>query len=173
MASRIWFSCASHRGDNQRLIMEELENVQIIQFAESVEVLDKIIISLIRSSQVLGVCSKTLQNVVITVGAYRSMEDIGHARVGVLVPVLSSHEFKYFTPVGLVKSHQVIVLVDIQEVLLVSSQPLELSSCFCIVNSQKVIFRVWFVRIFPGKKRSLQSVLCLANLKIWFPLIVH
>ena len=79
--------------------MEELENVQIIQFAESVEVLVKVIISLIRSSQVLGVCSNTLQNVVITVRAYRSMEDISHARVGVLVPVLSSHESKYFTPV--------------------------------------------------------------------------
>ena len=114
----------SHWRDMQWFITKKVKYVEVIQLTETVEGLVKAIIPLIGSPKVLGICSKTFQNIVATVGAHRSMENVCYS--GDRVSTLSSHETKYFAPVRMVKMHQVIILTNVVKIIFTSSQVLKL-----------------------------------------------
>ena len=104
-------------------VASEVKDIEVIKFAQFVEALVKVGDTLIGSTKILCVSCESFKYILSLKGSKRSMEDWSHGAGVDTTDFL--HVGKDLTPLCSVKKHQVVILSDMEEVLLLPVDSLQ------------------------------------------------
>ena len=154
--------CKSHGRNLQGLLTEKVKDVDIFQFTQFIKALVKRFTVLICFAKELSICSKPLKNILVAVCANWSMKYGGHGIVVMTMPFL--HIFEDFTPIILMKMHQVVVFFYLCKIFCIPPEVLQIRPCHTLCRSGWMICTAWLPSFLPSFKSLLQKVLSLSNL---------
>ena len=113
----------SHSRDLERLVTEKVKDVEVLKLTESVKALVKLLIAFIGLPKVFSICCESLKDILIAVCSYRSTQNSGHGVGG--VATFPPQKTEDLALVAFIKIHQVVIILDCGELVLVPPQVLK------------------------------------------------